>query len=191
MKIYLLATIAVMTGVLLFSGCSPEKEILRQTPLKGAALNDPPQNNPGDQKITQEDISESLSLAPDFSLKDISGNNIMLSDFRNKKPLILVFWTIRCPICREELEKLNEIYPTIEKDGFEVLAINIGEPKYRVEAYAKNHRFKFKVLLDSRADTAYDYELMGVPTYVIIDKKGRAIINEYRFPRNYKNLVSP
>jgi hypothetical protein len=36
----------------------------------------------------------------------------------------------------------------------------------------RNYNIAFKVLLDQENEVAYAYHIVGVPTYVLIDKKG-------------------
>lgn len=128
--------------------------------------------------------------APDFQLSDIKNNVVSLSSYRNKQPVLLLFWTTWCPYCRKELRLLNQLYPQLEKDGLEVLAIDIGEAKYKVENFIASYGLVFKVLLDKDNSVAESYELMGVPTYVLINKKQEVVFQANSFPQDeYKELI--
>ena len=122
--------------------------------------------------------------APAFQLKDLNDRVISLSDYKNKKAVVLIFWTTWCPYCREELKTLNQEYAGLSKSSIEVLAIDIGEPKYKVENYAKSHNIEFEVLLDLDSAVARDYDLMGVPTYFVINKSGEVVATGNSFPKN-------
>ena len=125
-----------------------------------------------------------------FSLYDLKGNMITLSKFRDKHPAILFFWTIWCPFCIQELRNLNKIYPSLASDNITVLAINIQESELKVSKFLKRNPLLFKVLLDSDASVAYSYGLIGVPTYVFIDKKGEIVFQDNYFPqRDYKDYL--
>jgi len=127
--------------------------------------------------------SETSIKELDFALSDIDGNKIILSEFKNKKSVILFFWTIWCPSCIRELDKLNRIYPSLISEDIEILAINVQESKSRVRRFLSRNAVDFKVLLDSDAYVANLYGLIGVPTFVFINKQGEIV-----FLDNYSPL---
>lgn len=136
-------------------------------------------------------MAQELNAAADFKLPDINNETVTLSSYRDKQPVWLFFWTTWCPFCREGLKLLSDKYPQLVKDGFELLAINVGETNYKVDNFIKRYSLTFKVLLDKDARVAYLYDILGVPTYVLVDKKGHIAFAGNRFPReNYKDLIS-
>lgn len=130
-------------------------------------------------------LAQDMLFAPDFKLQDLHQNTVDLASFRNKQPVILFFWTMACPFCRSELRLLNTRYPELVKDGWEVLAINIGEPAYKVDEFVQNYALVFKVLLDTDLRVAYVYDIFGVPTYILVNKEGRIIFRGTYFPEQY------
>lgn len=130
-------------------------------------------------------------LAPDFKLMDLKGKEVSLSDFKGK-PLILFFWTTWCPFCREEFPVLTDKYNDLKKEGIEVLAIDIGESKERVEKFTVNLNLDmpFPILLDSASTVAYAYDLLGVPTFILIDSQGKIKFQGNDFPSNYNSLLN-
>ena len=129
--------------------------------------------------------------APDFKLEDIKGGPVSLSSYRDKNAVILLFWTTWCPYCRKEIKNLNNMYADLKKDGFEVLAVNVGEPLYKVDNFAKSYQLDYPVLLDKDTSVSLSYGVMGIPFYLIIDKKGMVRFADNYFPRTeYKELAS-
>jgi len=128
--------------------------------------------------------SSSLKVAPAFQLTDLNYKTVSLSDYKGKKAVMLFFWTTWCPYCREELRTLNQEYPGLAKDSIELLTINVGEPRYKAENYAQSHNLIFEVLLDLDSLVAQDYNLMGVPTYFVINKSGEVVLTGNHFPKN-------
>ena len=147
----------------------------------------------GRSGLTELAFAQDVVLAEEeinFSLYDLSGDKITLSKFRNKNPAILLFWTTWCPFCLQALRNLNKIYPSLASDNITVLAINIQESELKVSKFLKRNPLLFKVLLDSDASVAYSYGLIGVPTFVFIDKKGEIVFQDNYFPqRNYKDYL--
>lgn len=128
-------------------------------------------------------------LAPDFKLRDLAQNTVVLNSFEDK-PVMLFFWTTWCPFCRKELRVLNEKYGELVKEGLEVLAINIEEKESTVNNFIRRNAIILSVLLDEDAAVSQSYEILGVPTYILIDKKGYIVSESHSFPREYKKLIS-
>ncbi|MFA5362502.1 MAG: TlpA disulfide reductase family protein [Candidatus Omnitrophota bacterium] len=138
-------------------------------------------------KIREDENSsrkEESVAAPEFALKDLEGEIFTISQYRDRKPVILFFWTTWCANCREGMRVLNEQYPQISKENIEVLSINVGEQKSKAAQFVQAHNLGFKVLLDPAAKTAGDYGLVGVPTYVIINKQGLVRFYDHFFPKD-------
>lgn len=133
---------------------------------------------------------ELKNRAMDFKLQDLNQNTFTLSNYKDKQPLILFFWRISCPLCRKELRTLKDMYPQLQKEGWELFAINVGESASAVDNFVKNYALNFKVLLDKDMAVAYAYGILGVPTYFLVDKNGYIVFKEHYFPRErYKELI--
>lgn len=128
-------------------------------------------------------------LTVDFTLKDLNNNEISLSNYRDKQPVLLFFWATWCPYCRRELKVLNSRYALLTKEGWVVLAIDVGEPAYRVNNFIKNYALTFPVLLDKDTAIAELYDILGIPTYVVIDKEGDIVFKDNYFPQKYNELI--
>ena len=135
-----------------------------------------------EQTLQEEKKVVDKDLAFDFTLKNLNSELVTLSSYRNKKPVILFFWTTNCPFCRPELKKLNDLLPSLKKRGWEVLTIAIGEPFYKVENFIQRSGYLLNVLLDEDASVADGYRLLGVPTFVLINKQGKVVFKDNVLP---------
>jgi len=135
--------------------------------------------------------ADELRLAPDFTLQDLDKVPFTLSEYRDKQKVILFFWATWCPYCRKELRLLSDRYADLLKDGWEVVAIDVGESSARVSSFVKSYNLPFRVILDIDQSVASAYELIGIPTYFFINKKGDILLAENYFPeREYKGLLA-
>jgi len=135
--------------------------------------------------------SQENKLAADFKLKDLNNLSHTLSSYKNKKAVLLFFWTTWCPFCRNELRSLNAIYPKLKKEGWEVFGIDVAESAHKVKKFIKQYSLDFKILLDKDRSTAQSYNIIGVPTFILVDKNGRIVFKGNRFPQTrYKDLIS-
>jgi len=128
------------------------------------------------------DKAVELKMAPDFQLADLNDKTVSLSDYKDKQAVVLFFWTTWCPYCRTELRKLDAESANLAKNSIALLAINVGEPKYKVEDFVKSHNLNFTVLLDRESAVAEIYELLGVPVYFVVNNSGRIVSMGSRFP---------
>lgn len=127
-------------------------------------------------------------FAANFILNDLSGLPVDVSNFKGQ-PVILFFWTTWCPYCREELKNLNRQYAQMTKEGIVVLAVNVQEPEYRIKKFFTGYTLNFRVLLDRSGLLFYNYNLMGVPTFIFLDRLGQVVSRTNRLPLDYKSLL--
>lgn len=126
--------------------------------------------------------------AQDFTLSNLTGQEISLTQLKGK-PVILFFWTTWCPFCREEMSRLQNEYKNITAGGITLLAIDVGEPGEKVERFFRGRNAGFSVLLDINSKVAYSYNLIGVPTFVLIDAQGKIRFQGNSFPDNYLSIL--
>ncbi|MCX5702076.1 MAG: TlpA disulfide reductase family protein [Candidatus Omnitrophica bacterium] len=130
------------------------------------------------------------TIAVDLKLLDSENNPVSLSDFKDK-PVILFFWTTWCPYCRKELKALADKYENFKKDGLELLPINVGESASKVERFIRSYQLPFRVLLDEDTVVADSYNILGVPTYIYINKRGLIVSKGHYFSQgDYQKLIS-
>lgn len=117
---------------------------------------------------------ENGSDAPEFTLKNLDGKDIALSDFRGK--IVLVhFWADCCPGFSEAFPLLQSAYEHLQTKNFEVLAINTGEPRRIAEYFDDKYDITFPMLVDEFADVALIYNLKTIPANFVVSEQGEII----------------
>jgi thiol-disulfide isomerase/thioredoxin len=106
-----------------------------------------------------------------FNQRDINGERFNLKELLGKV-VVLNFWFINCPPCRQEIPHLNEMVETY-KNNQEVVFIAIAlDEKYSLVEFLKETPFKYHVVPDGQFTTRrYDINLF--PTHVVVDKEGK------------------
>jgi peroxiredoxin len=120
------------------------------------------------------------TMAPDFTLKDLNGKNVRLSDFRGRNPVLLVFSTTWCPHCRAQVPLINDIYSKYKGKGLQVFHVDIQEPADRIKSFVNKYKVAYPVLLDADAKVSKQYKVVGVPANVLITKEGAIVCNPCR-----------
>ncbi|HEB01460.1 MAG TPA: TlpA family protein disulfide reductase [Candidatus Portnoybacteria bacterium] len=149
----------------------------------GYSLVEQKENNKGFlsslEKVTEATLSSSLDkprvgfAAPAFTLEDVEGNRISLSDFQGKNVLV-VFWATWCSYCKKELPDLKNFVQEY-KDEIKVLAIDIREKKEVIRSYIKQNQINFTILLDQEGLVSNDYWVAGTPSHFLIDQEGKIV----------------
>lgn len=116
--------------------------------------------------------------APDFAIKNLSGQSFKLSSQKGKH-VLLIFITTWCPACRAEIPHYRNIFETYGKRGLEVAMINIDESQETVSRFASKHAIPFTLLIDERGIIANSYGIVGVPSMILVDKNSRILSRDY------------
>ena len=109
--------------------------------------------------------------APDFTLKSRSGENIKLSELRGEVVMIN-FWASWCGPCRQEMPLLDALYQRYRPMGFTILGVSVDEDVADAKRLLKEIPVTFPVLFDTDNKVADLYELVAMPSTVLVDRDG-------------------
>ncbi|MBM3298957.1 MAG: TlpA family protein disulfide reductase [Deltaproteobacteria bacterium] len=112
--------------------------------------------------------------APSFEAATIDGQKIRSSDLRQGKAMLLFFWTTWCPFCITEIPKMKEAHSALGPKGLTFLAVNpgINDSLKKVQLYLDKYAITYPVTFDEGASMAKSFQVMGVPTYIMVDGNG-------------------
>jgi peroxiredoxin len=113
----------------------------------------------------------SSSPAPDFSLEARGGKTVNLAQYKGQVVMIN-FWATWCGPCRQEMPLLESIYKKYNKMGFTLLGVNVEPDSKPAEDWLKATPVSFPVLFDKDSKVSKLYQVSGMPSTVIVDRKG-------------------
>ena len=129
----------------------------------------------GDEAVAAnlEPLAVAGHPAPDFTLKNLDGQSVSLSDFRGQ-PVVINFWASWCGPCRAEMPHLQAAYDAHQNEGLVVLGVNLTERDNLgdVPSFLEEFGLTFPVVLDEAGDVASTYKVFGQPVSVFVDKEG-------------------
>jgi len=114
----------------------------------------------------------SAKSAPSFTLQDLNGKQVSLSDFKGKV-VILDFWATWCPPCVKEIPHFIALYEQYKDQGFAIVGISVDRGGISVvKSFARKYRVNYPILMtDGRVDKAYG-GIPSIPTTFVIDSAG-------------------
>jgi len=127
--------------------------------------------------------------APNFELKDLSGNMVRMDSFKGH-PVLLDFWATWCGPCRMSIPLVQEFYRRHKDDGLVVLGLNMDDEPSGVYGFVKQFKMTYPVLFAANSSVPGDYEVDGIPHFVFVGPDGRIIQIysgfSYEMPRSWE-----
>ena len=139
--------------------------------------------------------NKQLIKAPEFTLADLEGNLVTLSDLKGKV-VMLNFWGTWCGPCRREIPDFVKLIDKHQDSGLEILGVTLssGSPE-NIQSFADQWNINYTLLTDINKNETQvvtslygqvtGQPITGIPTTFIIDKEGY-IRQKYVGPRSEK-----
>lgn len=125
--------------------------------------------NRHEKRATAADLEG--KVAKFWNLSDSNGNPFKISDYRGQN-LLLEFTSIGCGHCQAAIPFLNSFTKNFKDKDFQVLSIMANyENADRIKRYETINNFDYK-LLKAKENTFSNYNISGVPVFVIINPNG-------------------
>ena len=126
-------------------------------------------------------IVEIGDIAPDFSAVVAgTGEQVRLSDYKDKRVVLLQFTASWCGVCRKEMPEIEKQIWQRHKDNehFALLGIDRDEPDSTVLQFAQKTGVTYPLLLDEGGEIfcRYAHRLAGITRNVIVDTDGRIVM---------------
>jgi peroxiredoxin len=111
--------------------------------------------------------------APDFTLENLSGNDVTLSSYRGNKIVMINFWFTSCGPCVAEMDDIQYTYSNWSGNyPVEVLAVNIQDTPSVAESFIQSEGYTFPVLMDTGNTAENLYKVTQAPTSYFVDVQG-------------------
>ena len=112
--------------------------------------------------------------APAFTLQDVNGKKVSLSDFKGKV-VIVDFWATWCPPCRRSIPDLIDLQKKY-KNKIAVIGISVDmDTRSDVAPFVKQNKINYKILYATQ-DVVQAYgNIDAIPTSFIIDQHGNIV----------------
>ena len=137
---------------------------------------------------------------PSLKLKNLDGKEVDLNaSFTKNKLTVVSFWATWCSPCKKELDAMNELYPSWQKDGIEVIAITIDDIQQlnKVKPLAQQKKWKYTLLSDANKESMRTLNFQSIPQTFVVDKNGNILYthsgyvagDEYELEKKLKSFL--
>ncbi|HSQ15324.1 MAG TPA: TlpA disulfide reductase family protein [Candidatus Binatia bacterium] len=124
----------------------------------------------------------STGPAADFTLPDLDGRPVALGPFLGKTPVLLVFWATWCPECKAAIPEINALTTGPLAEKLQIFGLDYRESREKVALAVTSRGIRYTVLLDEHGQAAKAYGVVGIPTYVLIDRRGYVAYRDHVLP---------
>ena len=179
-KNLLLEGITVLCSILLFVNCKNES--------KEMAINAPVVETVKAEAFkTMSSVATGYTIgdkATDFKLKDVNGNMVSMSDYKDAKGFVVIFTCNTCPFAVASEDRIIALDKKYKALGYPVIAINPNDPEVQpddtyelMQAKAKDKGFTFPYLYDQDDKVYKTYGATKTPhVYLLKKEKGEHIV---------------
>lgn len=132
-------------------------------------------------------------VAPQFTLKDLNGRTVRLSDYHGKVVLIN-FWATWCPPCRAEMPDLVRIQREHGKEGLQIIGVTYPpEKKERVRRFARSLKVNYPIILGTREFKDRFSLEETLPLTIVINRDGKVsdIISGILLHQEFEEKIKP
>jgi peroxiredoxin len=126
----------------------------------------------------------------DFTLKDLKGKEVTLSELHGKI-VIVNFWATWCGPCRLEMPDLDRLYTYFQPQGLVVLSIT-DEQAFKVGSFLAPSNYHPQVLLDPDGKVHKMFHVEGIPKTFVFNREGKLVAEaiDQRTQRQFLLMLS-
>ncbi len=99
--------------------------------------------------------------------------------------VVLDFWASWCGPCRESFPWLNSMQKKYADEGLKIIGVNVDAERVEADEFLKKYPAEFDVVFDGEGVLAKHYEIIGMPSSVIIGRDGKIISQHHGFKNKH------
>lgn len=122
--------------------------------------------------------------APDFTMNDVDGKPVKLSDvYGESKYLLIDFWASWCSPCRAENPNVVANYNKYHEKGFDILGVSLDKEQGAWVKAIADDKLTWTHVSDLKGwqnAAAAQYAVRSIPANLLVDNKGKIVARNLR-----------
>ena len=124
--------------------------------------------------------------APNFTLQMLGGGQMSLAEHKGNVVMVN-FWATWCAPCRQEMPHLEALHQRYSPLGFTLLGVNVEDDPAGAQAWLEETPVSFPILFDPENGVSELYDVIAMPSTVMIDRQGNMRHLHHGYKPGYEN----
>lgn len=109
----------------------------------------------------------------DFTVKDMNGSSVRLTDYKGKV-ILMNFWATWCAPCKAELPGFIELYARYKDQGLVILGVSADDDAETLRSFASEWKLNYPVIVGRDETALLDAygPIFGYPISVLVGRDG-------------------
>jgi thiol-disulfide isomerase/thioredoxin len=138
-----------------------------------------------------DDQAGNVSSLDGVELVNVTGQKFKFSGIFTDKPTMLVFWSVTCASCIEEIPFVSRMHDEY-KDRLTVIGIHPpGYPAARIQKFIRRYKppIPYLVAIDESSSLIQKYQVTVLPRTIIINRQGKVLYDHLGYePGHEKDM---
>ena len=119
----------------------------------------------------------------DFTMKDVNGKDVRLSDYKGKV-ILLDFWATWCGPCKFEIPAFVALQEKYGSRGLQVIGVSVDDTIEKLQPYVREYQINYPVLQGLGHDDVQEAfgPIFGIPVNVVISRDGKICVKHSGLP---------
>ncbi|MGD8571508.1 MAG: TlpA disulfide reductase family protein, partial [Gammaproteobacteria bacterium] len=120
--------------------------------------------------------------APELSVKTLDNKSISLSELKGSV-VYVDFWATWCPPCRKSFPWMEEMQQRYSDLGFKIVAVSLDSKRGVIDQFLEKMgtNYSFTIAHDPSGDSASAFQVKGMPSSYLIDRRGNIHLTHMGF----------
>jgi cytochrome c biogenesis protein CcmG/thiol:disulfide interchange protein DsbE len=134
---------------------------------------------------------EEYEEATDFTLMDVTGEEVTLFVLLENGPVYMECWDLPCVNCIAELDALMPTYEELKDRGLQIIALSVDKPadEARVKAFVASKQWPYITLLDQNQEVKSAYGIIIKPTAYLINSEGQIVYTHIGYKKGDEDRI--
>ena len=111
---------------------------------------------------------------PEVTIEDLDGRPVDLSQIIGKKPVLIEFWALWCPLCAELFPRMEAAHARFGNQvEFVVVAVAVNQSQAGIKRHLARHPMPFRILWDGNGRAVRAFQAPSTSYVVVLDSAGK------------------